>query len=711
MSDQIVINGIKTNNLKGIDFCIQKRAINLIIGPSGSGKSSLAYDTVAQIGMHELMAMYADDVAEPSCRVDSYKNMIAAIPIRQSNYNSNLHSTIGTYFGLNRIIAFIFAAILKVQEDIFTLNRAGNLCEHCHGLGYTNELDVNRIIDYNVPLSKNPIRSWNKYKDFYAQIIRQYCVDMGIDPDNNFRDLSTKEKEQILYGESKQKYSIRYKKTNSFSRRTTKYYGPMTMKPMIVGFSPSAKFFSDVECSCCHGKKYSEDLEAYAVYGLSIGEFMTTSFVGLSRVLNRMKCDIKDHRLIFSLNIICNFVSKAIELNLGHLCFHRAIPTLSGGELQRLKLVQVFNSQLSDLMIVLDEPLAGLSGEEKNSVFQNILELSKSHTVLIVDHSDMFVDAASVVTALGPAGGVGGGYVIDYKKYLKDDASEGVFEIYSPDGELGINIHNTVYNYSGACLSILKNGMNYITGASGVGKSTLLREYFPQVFESYLYINQKPLMGNKNSSVVTALDIFGRIQEIYGRSAGKGNKFFSNLTGNEGVCICCGGAGYIEYGYDNRTKARLVCEDCEGSGFNRVLKKYKVNDKSIFDVWNMTVDDASEFFCSLSPGITKLLKDASSIMLGHLRLGQPMSSLSGGENVRMKIMKTAKSSSEIVGIDEPFRGLGSSEIYKVSLFLNGLVAQGKTVVVVDHSEEAEQYFYRKIRLSNKNGFLTGQFFG
>ena len=142
MSEQIIVKGIETNNLKGIDFYIKKNAINLIIGPSGSGKSSLAYDTIAQIGQHEFMAMFADDVAEPSYRVNSYANMIAAIPIKQSNYNTNLHSTIGTYFGLNRSIAFLFAAILKVREDTFTLNRA---------IGWVTFANI--VMDSDIPMN------------------------------------------------------------------------------------------------------------------------------------------------------------------------------------------------------------------------------------------------------------------------------------------------------------------------------------------------------------------------------------------------------------------------------------------------------------------------------------------------------------------------------------------------------------------------------
>lgn len=708
MNDEIIIKGIRTNNLKEIDFYIKKRSINLIIGNSGSGKSSLAYDTVAQIGQHELLAMYADDVLESSYKVNSYENMIVAVPIKQSNHNNNLHSTIGTYFGLNRNIAFLFATILNLREDIFTLNKVGNLCEYCHGLGYIKKLDENRIIDYSLPLCKNPIRSWNRYKDFYSQIITQYCEDLGIDSSKTFRQISIEERQQILYGESDKKYSIRYKKTNTFSQRTTKYYGAMTMKPMIVGFTPSKKYFSDIECFNCYGKKYSSELENYKIYNLSIGSFMMLPFSELIYVLSKMKQDIQNKQTIFSFNNIYRFVNKAIELNLGHLCFHRSIPTLSGGEFQRLKMVQVFNSQLTDLLIVLDEPLAGLSNKEKDTIFYHILELSKNHTILIVDHGNAFIDVSSTVTALGFGGGVSGGYIIDYNEYLKNESAKYSFDIHLSKEKINVNVNNNVYKYTGVSLNIFKNSMNLITGSSGIGKSTLLREYFSQFFEHYLYINQKPLIGNKNSFVVTVLDIFNRIQDIFEKNTNKDKKFFSNLTGSAGMCPYCNGAGYIEYGYDNRTKVRLRCEDCEETGFNKIIKKYKIKGKNMFDIWKMTIDEAIEFFSSVDNKISSILKQASSLMLGHLRLGQATIYLSGGENIRIKTLKAARTSATVIGIDEPFKGLGLSEIYRVSLFLNNLVHQGKTIIVIDHSEIVERYFQHKIILINKNGILTDE---
>ena len=705
MAELIRVEGIETNNLKKIDVSIEKRALNLIIGPSGSGKSSLAYDTIAQIGQHEYMSMFADNVAEPSYKIKSYHNMTAAVPIKQTNGNNNLHSTIGTYFGLNRSIAFLYSVITGVSEDHFTLNRSANLCENCHGLGYTKALDINRIIDYNTPIKDNPFRCWNTYKDFYKQILTKYCEEVGINSSKTFRQLKNSEKLMLLNGEGSIKYSFQYKRTNGISRRTSKYYGILTEKPMMLGFKPAERFYGEIECAACHGKKYNEETSQYKIYDVSIGEFMTTPFSELTSIIEKIAKKKIDPRIIFTLDEIQSFISKAIDLNLGHLFFHRAIPTLSGGELQRLRMVQVFNAQLSDLLVVLDEPLAGLSGAERKVIYDNIIELSNRHTLLVVDHSDVFVKKSKKIYALGPGGGTKGGELIDVTSYLKQESSVSTMLVFHSQSLVPIRLQNNVYQYRGVDIAIEENALNLITGASGIGKSTLLREYFPQQFESYLYVNQKPMMGNKSSSVITALEIFGKIQDLFAKKTGKDRRWFSNQFGCNGACPVCNGAGYIEYGYDNRTRVTMTCEECEGTGFNKLIKKYQIKQKDMFDIWNMTIDDGIQYFSDLDPKITTVLQDASSILLGHLKLGQATQTLSGGENIRIKIMKASRTTLSILGIDEPFKGLSPSETFLIVQFFERIRSKGKTIVVVDHSEKAALYFSKVIDLSTKNGIL------
>ena len=709
MNRNIILEGVETNNLKCIDITLTKNAINLIIGPSGSGKSSLAYDTIAQIGQHEFMSMFADNISEPTYRVRSFTNMVAAVPIRQFNHNNNLRSTIGTYFGLNHSIGLVYAAKLGVSEDNFVLNKESNLCQKCHGLGTTSELDEIRIVDYNVPLEKNPFKCWNRYKDFYSQIIKEYCIDEGINSKKTFRDLTISEKKALLYGESNKKYSIRYKKTNAYSKRTTKYYGVMTGMPLLPNHSIGNQYYSERICPCCGGKRYSSELEQYKIKGLSIGDFMSLPFSGLKDVIDSLNSSIEDRRLTFTLGNLSSFVNKAVELNLGHLFFNRSIPTLSGGELQRLRMVQVFNTQLADLLIVLDEPLAGLSGREKDSVYKNVIDLAKRHTVVVVDHGDRFVKSAQKVIALGMEGGVRGGYVIDSNEYLKSQRKIGTIEVPDVEDFIDVSIRNEVYRYRGADVKIARNCMNLVTGYSGVGKSTLLREYFPQQFDKYEYINQKSLQGNKNSSVATSLDIASKISEIFAKKFLTDKKYFSNQTGNEGMCPACQGAGYIEYGTDRNTLTRLECSECEGTGFNKILKNRKINDKSIFDVWKMTISEGVEYFSKIDGKISKVLQFADEIMLGHLRIGQPTGTLSGGENIRIKILKSSKKNANILGIDEPFKGLNRQEIFRMIQYFEKIRKKGKTIVVVDHTEDIDSFFSKKIVLENQGGILTDKY--
>lgn len=711
MNDFISVRGVRTHNLKNIDVSIEKNEINLVIGPSGSGKSSLVYDTISKIGKKELMVLLSNDVAENDYIVSSYNNIPLTIPIKQINNNNNIRSTIGTYFGLNYNISLIFASLLNKKPSFFSLNKYENFCPKCHGLGYLKKIDVNKIINYKLSIKDNPIKCWNRNKDFYSNILILYCKDENIDVSKPFYLLTNKEKNKILFGESSKKYSIKYKKVNRISQRSTKYYGVMTEVSMLLNSSISKDFYTDFVCDECFGKKYSHNYDQYKVCNISIGEFMTMKFIDLLPFINDITNSQKSTKLSLILNSIKFFVKKAIEFRLGHLCFHRSIPTLSGGEFQRLKMIQLFNTQLSNLLVILDEPLSGLSGTEKNIVFKNICELKNKHTIIIVDHSNLFVNVAKKIYVLGPKGGKYGGYLLDKDEYLNNEdniiRNSYIENDVSNKEFIDVNIQSNIYQYSGASVKFLKGQMNLVTGYSGVGKTTLLKEYLPQVLDSYTYINQKLLNGNKNSHVVTFLGIFSNICECFARKTKKNAKMFSNLTGDDGACTACNGGGYIEYGYDENTKLKLQCEECEGTGFNKILKKYTINGKNIFDVWNMTIDEGYKFFEDLDNKICSNLMNASSILLGHLLIGQNISTLSGGENIRIKLLKVAQSKSRIFGIDEPFKGLSPSEIYKVALFIKSIQQKGKTVIVVDHSENIEKYFPITIDLIEKDSYILG----
>lgn len=687
MNDKIIIKGIETNNLKDISITLEKNAINLILGPSGSGKSSLAYDTVAQLGIYEYQSMFDNNVDEPTYKVKEYSNMAVAIPIKQTNYNNNIRSTIATYFGISPKINLIYSSICGLDDGFFVLNKEENTCKVCHGLGYIEQIDVDKIINYRKRIIDNPFRCWERYSDFYEKALVHFCNDNNIESDKTFNELTEKEKELLLYGNSESKYKITYKHGKSKSTRTTRYYGVLTGIPMRKNFTIQPRFYSDITCPECKGMKYSKNHLKIKVNGLSIGEMMLTPFNKLEGVIDEIKKKNPISDISEVLEYMKRFISKANDLNLGHLYFGRSIPTLSGGELQRLRLVQVFCTQLNDFIIVLDEPLAGLSGQEKERVYSNIIGLIPKHTLVVVDHSEKFINVSKKVICLGPGGGTEGGNIVDTKKYLKSQSITNIPETTKIVSKEKVNIKGDIYGYKGVSIEMACNHMNLITGPSGVGKSTLLREYLPRYFDDYVYINQKSIKGNKNSNVATALGISNMIFDMFADKYDKERGFFSNFSGKEGTCSECGGAGYKEYG-----GIRLICRECNGSGFGKQLNKYSVDGKTLKDIWNMSIKEAKDYFFKNNKKIYEKLELMDSLALTHVRIGQPTETLSGGENIRIKLLTVSNTLSNVIGIDEPFKGLNNTEVIKVIEYLYKLRQAGKTLLVVDHTEKVEAFF-------------------
>ena len=700
MNSNIIVRGIKTNNLKDISVSIKKHAINLIIGPSGSGKSSLAYDTIAQIGLHEYQSMFADDVAEPNYEVDNYTNMLVTVPIMQTNYNSNPRSTIGSYFGLNRKIISIFSFLLGVNDSFFSLFLQENVCSNCHGSGYVSAPDINKMVNFRTPIYKNPFRCWKRYSDFYEKILMKYCDEVNIDSSKALGELSEAKRNLLLYGEGSVKHHINYKHGNNNSSRTTKFYGVMTGKPMRKKeYVLPQSYYSDVTCPCCKGMKYANGQLKKKVWGLNIGEILNISFDEMSDILKTAEQQYKDNKITSLIKSLKRFVDKSIELNLGHLSLDRSIPSLSGGELQRLRMVQLFTTQLTDLMIILDEPLTGLSGIEKKRTYDNIVSLIPQHTVVLVDHSDLFVKSAGNIIALGNGGGIYGGVLIDSMKYLQEQKKTIRVNKKAPKTIDAIGCKEQIYHFNGFDISIANRCMNLVQGNSGIGKTTLLREYLSRYYDDYTYINQKAIESNVNSNVATLLGISSPIFRLFANKYERGTHFFSNASGKEGACPTCSGTGYCTYG-----SIKLKCGECEGTGFNKILKKYQINNKSLFDIWDMTVEEGRAFFEDVDKKIVHKLDIAKKLLLGHLKIGQLSSTLSGGENVRLKILKAENTAADIIGIDEPFKGLNTTEIYMILEFLSGLRDKGKTLLVIDQTESVTQYFdyVIELRLTEKN---------
>ena len=326
--------------------------------------------------------------------------------------------------------------------------------------------------------------------------------------------------------------------------------------------------------------------------------------------------------------------------------------------------------------------------------------------MLIVDHHDLFVKDAAQIIALGEAGGKKGGSIIDAQAYIDKQKVNFSHEVILGKKSIRVKIQSDMYKYSGTDVTVVEGALNLISGSSGVGKSTLLREYFPQFFDDYLYINQKPMGGNVRSSVATCMGIADRISKLFSKKYKLKKTVFSNLSIAEGMCPTCSGTGIITYGSNSQSQIVLTCKECKGTGFDKSLKMYTIDGKTIQDIWLMTIDEGVEYFRNIDCKICSLLETAQGLLLGHLQIGEKTAYLSGGENIRIKLMSALTARNPVIGIDEPFKGLGNEEIYMVIKALEELVDKNKTIVVVDHEEKAFRYFANHIYLINYGGILT-----
>lgn len=703
MGKNITFYGVETNNLKNIDVAIVKNSLNLIVGPSGSGKSSLAYDTIAQIGLHEYCSMYNDDVNEATYKVSQYNNITATVPMRQNNNNRNMKSTIGTYFGLNSKLITVFSVILGMPESFFVLNKSENVCNCCHGLGYIEILDISKIINYNKSIKENPFKCWHRYSDFYVQIINKFCIEKHIDSSKTYEELTEQEQNMLLYGESEKKYQISYKQSGGKSTRTTKFFGVLTEIPMRKNYVIPHSYYSYTVCPVCEGRKYSEEHLKYKIEEISIGELMMMPFDKLAMFINTLEEKVAYDKVKVLLRDCRMFINQANDLNLKYLSLNRTIPTLSGGELQRLRLAQVFRTQLTNLTIVLDEPVAGLSGLEREAVYRNIIKLIKDHTLVVVDHSDLFVDNAKKIIVLGNGGGKNGGSIIDSEKYLAEQNVKFIVEKKPIEQMIHVKMKENIYHYKGIDIMVALNRTNLISGPSGIGKTTLIKEYLLRYFDKYIYMSQKAILGNQNSNVASLLGISTMIYKYFAEKFEKDKSFFSNISGKEGACSACNGAGYIEY-----ENGKLMCGECNGSGFNKKLSNYVIDEKSIIDVWDMTIDEALEFLKKLEKKFVSVMYSAQHLALGHLKIGQATSTLSGGENIRVKLLQLGGTSANVIGVDEPFKGLNPTEIQQVMKYLIDLCNHNKTLLVVDHTEKIQNCFDNRICIGLEDSKIVGK---
>lgn len=697
-SESIRIKGLNQNNLKNVSLEIPKKKIVVFTGVSGSGKSSIVFDTIAAESQRQMNETYTAFIRGrlpkfPKPRVDLIENLSPSVIIDQSRLGGNARSTVGTISDLYSALRLLYSRIGEPYvgtASYFSFNDPNGMCKECSGLGKVMELDIEPALKMD--------ESWNSGMiDLPAFHVgnwywSQYVSSGLFDPDKKLSDYSERERNLLLYG-AYEKGAERVNKRiegiyNQMKRllinRDTSASGDMTQKRLET-------MISQRECPVCHGKRLNEASLKSKVSGYGIDEMCEMEFLKLREVLSQ----ISDPRAQTIVDTLTATLTRMIDIGLPYLSMNRESSSLSGGEAQRLKLVRYMGSALTGLMYIFDEPSTGMHPRDVHRMTKLLQSLrDKGNSVLVVEHDKDVISLADEVVDVGPLAGRNGGEILfqgSYASLLESDTLTGRAMREKVDIKPVPRIPKdflpirdaSLHNLKHVSVDIPLNVLTVVTGVAGSGKSTLIRDVFSKLYDDrVILVDQSPVTATGRSTPATFLGFFDDIRKLMASENNVPASLFS--FNSKGACPVCGGRGVVVTELVFMDPVTTVCEACEGHRYNRTALECKYHGKNIVEILQMQVEEAIGFFAG-EKKISKHLKAMSEVGLSYLSLGQPLSTLSGGERQRIKLAKNLDKNGNIYVLDEPTTGLHASDVKKIMLLLDGFVKRGNTVIIIEHN--------------------------
>ena len=693
----IVVHGLIQNNLKHVTFRIPKEKITVFTGVSGSGKSSIVFDTIAAESQRQMNAAYPAFVRSrlpkyPKPAVERIDNLTASIIVDQSPLGGNARSTVGTISGLYASLRLLFSRIGKPAAgtaSYFSFNDPNGMCKTCSGLGKVTKVDMGVILD--------PDKSWNEgcVKDSLyrpgAWYWKQYAQSGLFDLDKPVREYTKEEYNLLLYGS-------RDGGGEPEDPKVPGLYNFFTKKLLNRDISnksrhtreKSQSLVTEAECTACHGKRLNEAALRCRINGYSIADMCGLELTQLREVLSQ----ISDQTVSVLVDTLIEGLDRMIEIGLPYLHLNRETPSLSGGEAQRLKLVRYMGSSLTGMTYIFDEPSAGMHPRDVGRMNRLLMQLrDKGNTVLVVEHDKDVISIADHVIDVGPLAGQNGGEIVfegSFRELLCADTLTGKAMRQSlplklaprrPAGSLPVRdacLHNLKHVDADIPLGI----MTVVTGVAGSGKSTLISQVFAKQYEDdIVMIDQGPITATNRSTPASFLGFFDEIRKLLARENGRPESLFSfNSTG---ACPVCGGKGVIVTELAFMDPVVTECEACGGVRYNEEALACRYQGKNIVELLGLTASQAMEIFEDAK--IRKHLKVMQQVGLSYLTLGQPLSTLSGGERQRIKLAKNLGKKGRIIVMDEPTTGLHMSDIENLLKLFDMIVSRGNTLVVIEHN--------------------------
>lgn len=706
LKDNMEIIGASENNLKAVDVSIPKGKLVAFAGVSGSGKSSLAFDTVAVESEREWQQSYPLFLRNKMPhydrpKVDEIRNLTPAIVVDQHSLGSNSRSTVGTAVDVAPLMRLLFSRVGNPSAGgsmAYSFNHPAGMCPECTGIGEQLELIEETMFDRDKSLTEGAIL-FSQFSSGWQTYL--YQENPLLDRDKKLRDY-TKEEWDILKNGSPESIKIGIKSNNTGRVDMVDYEGVIPrfyrlyLKRDITKLKKSLQdeIMSHVHhglCHVCGGSGLNPRALASIINGKNIVECMDMTAAELLEFLNTLD-DARGRSLATQ---IAEYLKRMIDVGIGYLSLSRKTDTLSGGEAQRLKMVRNLGGYLNNITYIFDEPTAGLHPADADRIGRMLVELRDKHNnVLVVEHSRQMLALTDYIIEMGPGAGTKGGQVVfagSPEELSKADtltAKALSHKIQINDKPLkwneGYEIRDAhCHNLKHLDVTIPKGILTAVTGVAGSGKSSLMRYEFPRIYPDAIIIDQKPIGTSIRSTPATYIGVMDEIRKVYAKANKVSAAWFS--FNSKGGCPVCKGPGQITYEMAFAEPVVVPCEECGGHRYNKAALSYCYKRKNIEDVMKLTIAEAMDFF--EDEKICTALKSLMDVGLDYLTLGQPTSTLSGGEVQRVKLADKLQRKGEIYVLDEPSTGLHAKDIEQLLKLLRTLVGNGNTVVMIEHRME------------------------
>ncbi len=697
--EYIEILGARENNLKNINLKVPKGQITIFTGVSGSGKSSIVFDTIAQEAGRQLNETYSKFIQGfmPKYRhpdVDAIKNLSLSIIVDQKRIGGNSRSTLGTITDINPLIRLLFSRLGQPHigpSGYFSFNDPNGMCKTCEGIGKIVTLDLDKALDKEKSLNEGAILLPGLKVGTW--LWKTYASTGFFDCDKKIKDYTEEEYDKLVFCKEKKIKSALMEGINTTYLGLVERFIRQNIKTQFEKSDASkekiAPFTTEGQCNDCQGKRYNETVLSSKIMGYTIADLTAMQVDSLLELVQK----IDDKKVKPIIDNLSERLNNLIHIGLDYVSLDRETSTLSGGESQRVKMVKHLTSSLINAMYIFDEPSIGLHPRDVHRLNEILVKLrDKVNTVIVVEHDPDVIKIADHIVDVGPKAGTDGGRVMfegTYKELLNSNTLTGEYIGRSlpikSKPRISTDFYETkkssLHNLKNVSLRIPKGIFTVVTGVAGSGKSTLVNSVFAKEYKDAIIVDQSAVSANLRSNPATFTGIMDEIRKLFAEA----NKVSAGLFSynSEGACEACKGRGFIETDLSFMDSVETICEECEGKRFKREVLEYKYNNKSIAEVLAMTIAEAAGFFAQKE--ILNKLKHIVDVGLHYMTLGQPLDTLSGGECQRLKLAKELSKKGNIYIMDEPTTGLHMSDITSILKIIDRLVDKGNTVIVIEHN--------------------------